>query len=308
MDRDEFDALLEMHLHGELPASLRRKADAILATEEGRRRLEEIRESDRRILQELPPARMAEAIRRKGAAQARVRGTVRSASPVWKGWGLGAGLAAALSLVLLAIGIQRPSETLVSTTASVRPVPEADSASVSPAEVVDRLAQTVTGTSRKEDTASVRPAPDQQVAMTNSVVEGIRTKGGALSRLRIHLREADGGVRSLRDGDTVPKVAVLQVSLGAGEKAWVAVVSVDAAGQATLHLPEKGDSAILVDEETAAPHAFQLDDAPGFERFLLIASPRRFSLDQALSTARRAGRAEPAHAGWRVESLRVVKP
>lgn len=306
MDREEIDSLLEMHLHGELPPSLRRKAEKILATPEGKRRLEEILASDRKILEELPPARMAESIRRKlsNRSASPARRTVRRTA--WLGWGAGASLAA-LGIALFALVEPRSDDPAVSLADSARTTPTTSETRPTPAlAAVDRAAKAVLGT---DAAASGKPVVDETVAMTNPVDDGIRTKGGELRRLRLHLRKTEGGgAQVLRDGDTVPKAALLQVSLAAGPLTWTAVVSVDGMGQATLHLPESGDSAAALADEIAAPHSFQLDDAPGFERFFLITSSHRFSLDEALALARRSGGADPARKGWNIESLKVAKP
>jgi len=65
MDARRPDPILERHLLGELPPFLARKAEKILSTPEGQRRLEELKGSDERILRELPPRTAAEQIRRK---------------------------------------------------------------------------------------------------------------------------------------------------------------------------------------------------------------------------------------------------
>lgn len=305
MERDEIEALLEMHLHGELPPALRKKAERVLATPEGRRRLEEIRASDRRILEELPPDRMAASIRRKSSTLAPVAARKGSSGLVRFGWGAGAALAA-MGIALFAV-VERPADRpAVAAVDTARGGAHGSPTATGAAMVaVDRATRTVLGA---EPVPAERAGSTAKVALVEPLDDGIRTKGGAPHRLRLHLRRADGGVVSLRDGDTVPKAAVLQVSLANGPLLWAAVVSVDGAGQATLHLPEVGDSAAHLDEEVAAPHSFQLDESPGFERFFLIASTRRFSLDEALALVRRSGRADPVRKGWNLESLRVVKP
>jgi hypothetical protein len=304
MERDGIDSLLEMHLHGELPPPLRERAERILATPEGKRRLEEIRESDRRILEELPPGRMAGVIEQKLSA-ASTESARQAHQPGWLGWAAGASLAA-LCIALFAVVERHPGGTTVAVVESTRPpTVESDTGSARKVAGADRVAQTVLGTE-----PAVRPRIDrrEQVAMTNPVDDGIRTKGAALHRLRVHLRKSGGGVVGLRDGDTVPKAAILQVSLAKGPLLWAAVVSVDGAGQATLHLPETGDSAAYLDEEINAPHSFQLDESPGYERFFLIVSTQRFSLDEALALTRRSSVADPVRKGWNIESIRVEKP
>ena len=303
MEKDGFDALLEMHLHGELPPALRKKAERILATPEGQRAMEKIRQSDRRILEELTPERMAESIRRKLSAHPARTARKTGRGIAWSGWGAGAALTA-LAIALFAVVDRKPDAPALAIVDSVRSEPS-EVGPVRNADRVDRAARVVLGTVQ----ARTSPATgEERVAVANSFDDGIRTKGSDMHRLRLHLRENGGGVVVLRDGDTVPKAAILQVSLAKGPLLWVAVVSVDGAGQSTLHLPEAGDSAAHLDEETAAPHSFQLDESPGFERFFLIVSAKRFSLDEALALTRRSGVAVVAHKGWNIESIRVAKP
>lgn len=72
---------------------------------------------------------------------------------------------------------------------------------------------------------------------------------------------------------------VLQVAyVGLGHRYGV-IASVDARGAVSLHLPENpGHAAELVrDGEVPVPHAFELDDSPGFERFVFAVSDTPFA-------------------------------
>jgi hypothetical protein len=249
---------------------------------------------------------MAESIGRKLSQRSSASRRVAGAKPLRLAWGSGAALAV-VGICLFAV-VEKPSrEPALAVVDSVGVNPAgAKAGSVPQAALVDRAARTVLGTKTVAKTTTIE---EDRVAMSNSVDDGIRTKGGEIHRLHIHLKRANGGAATaLRDGDTVSKAATVQVSLARGARIWAAVVSVDGAGQATLHLPEAGDSAIEAGDEIVAPHSFQLDEAPGFERFFLIRSSRRFSLDEALALARRSGIATAARPGWNLESIRVVKP
>ena len=301
MDRQETDSLLEMHLHGELPADLRRKAERILSTPEGRRRMEEIRASDESILRELPPDRMAKAIERKMSAGQIPRASTDRA-PTRVGWLGATGAIAALGVLVLVVMDHRslpdPDTTMVA-------IPGIDTGRVDTTAMkddADRIVDDFLGTK------PVERASTENVAVATVADDGIRTKGD-VRRLRVHRVDAGTGVASaLGERDTASPGSVLQISLLPGPGTWAAVVSVDGSGQATLHLPETGDSALRIEDAVQAPHSFQLDDAPGFERFFLVTSNRRFSLDEALALARRSGVRDPVHAGWTFQSIHVAKP
>jgi len=140
--------------------------------------------------------------------------------------------------------------------------------------------------------------------------EGLRTKG-EIRRLRVHRVASPGGTAvPLADGDTARSGDLLQVSLLAGPATFAAVLSLDRNGQVTRHIPETGDSAVPSREEREAPHSFQLDNTPGFERFVLVQSDRPFPLRQAETLLRRAGAraALSVPGGWTVQSILVAKP
>lgn len=301
MDRQELDSLLEMHLHGELPADLRKKAERILSTPEGRRRMEVIRESDERILRELPPAKMAKAIERKMSASPAPRASTDRAR-ARSGWLGATGAMVALGVLALVLVDRRSLPDPVANEVAISGI---DTGRVDTAKVADDAERIV------DDLLGVKPpesAPTEKLAVAPSPDDGIRTKGD-VRRLRVHRVEAATGTASALNGhDTASPGSVLQISLLPGPGAWAAVVSVDGSAQATLHLPETGDSALWIQDAVQAPHSFQLDDAPGFERFLLVTSPDRFSLDEALAVARRSGVRKPVRAGWTFQAIHVAKP
>ena len=89
------------------------------------------------------------------------------------------------------------------------------------------------------------------------------------------------------------------------------IVSVDGRGATTLHVPDSND------ESTALPvgaqrftvgHAYELDDAPDYERFFLITSDDPLDPDALLSAAAHAGAGEfVLPAGARVDAFTLRK-
>lgn len=80
-----------------------------------------------------------------------------------------------------------------------------------------------------------------------------------------------GGADPLAAGDTVKPGDLLLVALRPANAVHGVLVSVDGAGEVTLHFPTTPEehSALPLGAE-ATLHGFELDDAPGFERFLFV--------------------------------------
>jgi hypothetical protein len=108
--------------------------------------------------------------------------------------------------------------------------------------------------------------------------EGERVKGLAPA-LHVY-RKAGTGIERLRDGAPARAGDELQIAYVAAGKRFGAVVSLDGAGKVTLHLPPGGDRAAPLRQggEVSLPAAYQLDAAPRFERFLLVAGPDPFDI------------------------------
>jgi len=73
------------------------------------------------------------------------------------------------------------------------------------------------------------------------------------------------------------------------------IASVDARGSVTLHLPEAPGAAVRLEKgKTVLPAAYELDDSPGFERFVLVTSEQPFPTDHVTSMLAAAGSSLPA--------------
>jgi hypothetical protein len=101
--------------------------------------------------------------------------------------------------------------------------------------------------------------------------------------LRVY-RKLDRKTERLKDGANARPGDELQLSYMAGGRRYGAVLSLDGAGRVTFHLPSGGSTgqapALNSRGEVLLPASYQLDAAPQFERFLLVASDKPFSLDR----------------------------
>jgi len=136
----------------------------------------------------------------------------------------------------------------------------------------------------------------------------VTTVKGLNPSLRIYRKTASGS-ELLRESASVHRGDTLQIRYVAAGKRFGVIASIDARGQITFHLPEAPGQAVALerDGERALPHAYELDDSPGFERFLFITSDAPFStaeIDQALKN----GTALPPHLGSFAMPLKKETP
>ncbi len=114
----------------------------------------------------------------------------------------------------------------------------------------------------------------------------IRIKGDVQLRL---FKQAAAEPERLADGARVKPHDVVQVAFELGGAKHVVVASVDGAGQTTLHWPADGQTSAPPGFK-ALPSSFELDEAPGFERFFLVVSAEPLSTREVLDAVRAAGR------------------
>lgn len=242
MKEDIPEFLLEQYALGELSAAERaRVGDALSRDASLRGRLEELGRSDAEILAMAPPARMAQAIRRRMMSAEALPGRGASSGVTSFMARRGIGLAAAAAAVLV-IGVF----------------------------------------------ALRGPAPAGDGDMT-------RMKGGAGSMLVY--RQSSAGPALLADGQSAAAGDLLQLKYSAGPARFGAIASLDGRGAITWHLPPSKDleSPALNPGGAALPSAYELDDAPAFERFFFFDSDARFNLggvEAALKALFSSGRPE----------------
>ncbi len=123
----------------------------------------------------------------------------------------------------------------------------------------------------------------------------------------------------LSDGARCARGDLLQLAYDrAPDGLYGVLISLDGAGKVTQHLPEEGakQAAPLVGvRELRLPSAYELDDAPAFERFVLVTAGQPFAisvvLDAATALAQRGAAARtqplPLPANFRQTSVSLSK-
>ncbi|WP_455381899.1 hypothetical protein [Salinispira pacifica] len=150
---------------------------------------------------------------------------------------------------------------------------------------------------------------------------GVRAKG-IRPTLMIY-RHSANEAELLQNGDIVEAGDTLQISYVSAGKKYGAIVSIDGRGAVTVHLPDayaSGRSSQAAPLEphgqTALPFAYQLDNAPKFERFFLVVSDNRFPVSEVTSDAEKlaeSGKAYtadklPLPSGFEQMSVLLKKP
>ncbi len=138
--------------------------------------------------------------------------------------------------------------------------------------------------------------------------EVIGIKGDLNPALRIY-RKTSFGAELLRPHAPVHEGDTLQIRYLAAGKHYGVIASVDARGTVTYHLPEApGPAAALAhDGERALPHAYELDDSPGFERFIFVTSDAPFTTAE-IARAIASGHALPTPLVWFELALKKEPP
>lgn len=124
---------------------------------------------------------------------------------------------------------------------------------------------------------SVRSKVNQTVPVSDSAV---RTKGNSKTSLQVYVQKGTDVVR-LKDGDVAGEGSVLQLSYNAGKELYGMIFSIDGNGTVTQHFPAAGEEAceLVKDKEVPLEFAYELDDAPEFEKFYFVTSKKPFSID-----------------------------
>lgn len=128
--------------------------------------------------------------------------------------------------------------------------------------------------------------------------EGDRLKGLSPS-LAIYRRTAQGS-ETLADGAAARSGDLLRLGYVSAGRGYGVILSIDGRGVVTLHLPPEGARAVTLrgGGTVLLDQAYELDDAPAWERFYFVTSEHAFDVAPVLEAARRAAsqnlRAPPA--------------
>jgi hypothetical protein len=236
------DFTLEQYLMRELPEKRMREVKAWLESNPREMsRLDSLRESDRRILEEYSPERMSQVIRQRHKMESRKKSPAAKVS-----WTAG--------LMLKRVALPAGALALL--------IP-----------AILYLPGLFTG----------EPAM-RQLAETRQMADTTRIKGD--SGLFIY-RSEPAGPKRLKQDSRVHAGDLLQISFLSPADSHVAVFSIDARGSVTLHYPanESASTKIRPGARVLAPRSFELDDAPGFERFFMVSSKSSFPVKRVLDAA-----------------------
>jgi hypothetical protein len=120
--------------------------------------------------------------------------------------------------------------------------------------------------------------------------EGDRIKGLQPS-LTVY-RQTDRGSEMLADGAVAHRGDVVRLGYRAAGHPYGAILSIDGRGSVTVHLPAAGDRAAALEQGSPVllDRAFELDDAPRFERFYFIVGESSFALEPVLEAVRTQAR------------------
>ena len=125
--------------------------------------------------------------------------------------------------------------------------------------------------------------------LEESVVEQTRIKG-LPAGLEIWRKRDGGKATRLEQGAVVNQGDLLQVKFSPATAAYGLIASIDGAGVVTLHHPASATASTkLAPGAQAVKHAYELDDAPGFETFLFFTAPRPLPTAQILERLRAPG-------------------
>jgi len=129
------------------------------------------------------------------------------------------------------------------------------------------------------------------LSTTGSTAEDGRPKG-TRPTLAVY-RQTDRGSETVADGAIARKGDLVRLGYAAVPQAYGVILSVDGRGTVTRHLPANGARAALLarDRMNLLDAAYELDDAPGWERFYFVAADAVFEVEPIVATARQlAGR------------------
>lgn len=130
----------------------------------------------------------------------------------------------------------------------------------------------------------VPPAGDRGSSARDE--DGTRVKGSASTHLVVH-RRTRSGAEVVAPGAPARPGDLLQLGYVAAGGFGV-IVSIDGRGGVTRHWPSEGTEAgaLTSGREVLLPESFRLDDAPSFERFILVTAERPFEVARVLDAAR----------------------
>jgi hypothetical protein len=116
-------------------------------------------------------------------------------------------------------------------------------------------------------------------------------------------RKTNNAVDNLISGSIAKSGDLLQIAYVSKTDKYGVIFSIDGRGTVTLHFPESNTAStkLITGKKISLNNSYELDDAPDFEKFILITSGSNLDVDTILNTAHKfAGNRENA-AGKEIE-------
>ena len=128
------------------------------------------------------------------------------------------------------------------------------------------------------DVAQARDAQNTQVALAETPSD-TRIKG-LDARMEVW-KKTEAGIVQLQDLDEVREGDEIQLRYAVPEKCYGLLFSMDGNGALTLHMGD-GEKAVELapGKMNSLPFAYKLDDAPYFEKFFFVTSPKEFTVEE----------------------------
>jgi len=103
-------------------------------------------------------------------------------------------------------------------------------------------------------------------------------------------RKTNTGSETLNDGAIAHSGDLIRLGYRAAGKPYGVILSIDGRGAVTMHLPPNGEQAASLQNEPTVllDKAYELDDAPRWERFYFITGETSFPVQPVMDAARRA--------------------
>ncbi len=113
---------------------------------------------------------------------------------------------------------------------------------------------------------------------SSAYVENIRIKGE--TRLSLYKLESNH-VELIRNGECAEESSLIQIEYTLPETTYGAILSIDGNNNITKHFPINKNTAVKMDAgKKSLQRSYQLDNAPYFERFIMITSKSEFDIQQ----------------------------
>lgn len=131
----------------------------------------------------------------------------------------------------------------------------------------------------KKKSVTIYPDAEQNITL----VKGIPKVDLSVTQLLVY-RKIQDQVEILANGDHSRVGDLLQLAYIANEESYGMIFSIDGRGMITLHFPEDKEAStkLELNKQFFLPNAFELDDAPGFERFFFLTSKTPIDVNAVL--------------------------